>query len=640
MRITDRSILWIAIVFSTAFIIAAFTLSYTSASIAGLPLGSDSSAYAGQAQLVASQGPGALLAVQGPYNFLYQLITGLIVWTGVPAISVEIVSPVILAASLPYLLSRLTLARLNRRAGAIVALGAPGWYAVYRIGADLNANLLGLVFCIASITVLSDAHSIRQKRGIVGLGLLALASISHIESTVFFVSIFAIASISSLRVSPIRVVYAAAVVIIPATVLYAFDFQNVLALTGGSYDFSPTTMSGTIWLTYLGPLLPLAILGIISLLVRRVSWIEVLVLVWSVMSILIGLTQYGSPQLINFAKRSVILTPVPFLALFGMRSLSYLAGRIRTAPIRIELLRRAVVVVIVIFVVSSWPFVYESVAQQNLTVFLTKQQYQELVWVKSHLGSNQTPIFMLNDYNQYAGGLARQYDSWISAIIGNHLSYLGLTDYLVQLEETPFSDSSAKATSAFFMQQIRAEGILNRTLLLRHQIFLMGDFYRPSPVPSYTSSLFTRVAPGIYIDNPVPLQSLSNITLPLYTTFADHIGSWGAVNASWTKSGEAYEIYHDTGPADIEATFYVNVAQAGVYSLALRYWDQTGNNLTVALDSEIIGMIQYTNAKLAVVQEFSDIALVSGTHMVKITIQKTPYQLQWASLDYLELTRF
>jgi hypothetical protein len=272
-------------------------------------------------------------------------------------------------------------------------------------------------------------------------------------------------------------------------------------------------------------------------------------------------------------------------------------------------------------------------------VSITTSQYQQLLWARDNFKPETAPIFMFNDLDQYAGQLAQLYDNWVSAVVGNHLSYLGLTDYLVQLEETPFANPVARATSATFMQQIRDSGITNRTDLLQHRIILIGEFYKPFPLPSYTSGLFIQVAPRVFVDDPAALGTLSTLTVPLYTSFVEHSGSWGGVNASWAMSGQAYEVYHDTGPMSIEATYYINVAQEGTYSLSLRYWDQTGNNLTITLDSNKIGTIHYDDAKLPVVQQFNQIPLTAGTHTFAITIEQTPYNLQWASIDYLELTK-
>src|SRR5207245_7518133 len=106
---TDISRLRMAVLASTAFVVFAFFVSYVLWGHDGLPIGSDTPGYAAQANLVASHGPLAFLALQGPYDFLYQLFAGFIVWMGIPALDVEIILPVILVASFPYLMSKLAL---------------------------------------------------------------------------------------------------------------------------------------------------------------------------------------------------------------------------------------------------------------------------------------------------------------------------------------------------------------------------------------------------------------------------------------------------------------------------------------------------------------------------------------------------
>jgi hypothetical protein len=631
----DESKTRVAVIAATAFIVVAFSVSYFLWGHDGLPIGSDSPGYVAQSQLVAVNGPLALLAQQGPYNFLYQLISGFIVWAGAPALDVEIVLPVILIASLPYLLSRLVLKQLDARAATLVVLSTPAWYAVYRITADLHANLFALTLVVGALIPLSQARILRSRETVMGLGLVGLASLAHIESTLFLTSIIVLAGLVSWGRYPFRVMVALAMIIVPATVLYVVHLEGILALTGGTLELT-TPMTLEAWLLFLGPLLPFTAFGLVTSFRNRIGWLEALAFSWGLASIVVGLSQYVTPQTVLFARRSVILLPTPILAGLGAFSLLQLLGGLKlTLPV-CKKFRFPMVGLMVVFLVVSWPTVYALGGQQNHRVFLSSPEYQQLVWVHSNLRSTSTPIFMFNDVDQYAGSLASLYDNWLSVVVGDHLSYLGLVDYLVQLEETPFSEPVARATSTSFMQQIRDSGITSRTGLLQHQIILLSDFYRPFPLPTYMSNLFVQVSPGIFVDDPIALASISRVTLPLYTSFIDHSGSWGGVNENWTRSGEAYEVYYDgPAPMNIDVSFFLGVATSGNYSVGLRYWDQTGNNLTITLDSKIVGSIYYDNAKTPILREFRQNFLTAGIHTFTITIEQSPYPLQWASLDYL-----
>jgi len=635
----DLSKLRLAVIGSTAFVVLAFCLSYILWGHDGLPIGSDTPGYVAQSNLVASQGPLAFLTLQGPYDFLYQLFAGFIVWTGIPATDVEIALPVALAASLPCLMSRLALAHAGPRLATLVALSTPAWYAVYRITADLHANLLALIFILTSIIFLSKASSIQQPRCIAGLALLGLASLTHIETTLLFTSVLLVASLSRLRPYPSRVAYAIVAIVLPASILYTLHLQQILSLTGGTLDFSPDPTTVGAWILYLGPLLPLTILGIVALSNHRTHWLEVVVLVWGLASLLVGISQYVSPQTINFAKRAVILFPTPLLVAEGWGRLLRLAANLRTRLALIQVLQRVTPVAMIILIVSSWPLVYGITATQSHNVFISQSQYQQLVWARDNFESATTPIFMFNDLDQYAGGLAQLYDNWVSVVVGNHFSYLGLTDYLVQLEETPFSSPIARATSTTFIQQIHDSGISNTSTLLQHPIVILSDFYRPFPLPHYTSNLFTEVSPGVFVDNPVMLGSLSNVTIPLFTEDVGHSGPWMGVPEPWAESLDAFEVYVDKAPIHVQTSYYLNVPSAGNYTLALRYWDQTGNNLTVTLDAKILGTVYYNNSKTPILRDFNGIVLTPGTHTVTIKIDQIPYPLRWASLDYLVLSR-
>src|SRR5713101_1321933 len=161
----------IAILLSTAFIIAGFALSYFLWGHDGLPIGWDTPHYVQQSKIVASHGPLALISSQGPYDFAYQLLSGFIVWCGVPAIELEIFLPIALSAMIPFLLTRFALISPDRRIATAIALATPGWYAIGDIAADKHANLLGLVFLLAAIPFLFRTNSIKESHGILGFVL-------------------------------------------------------------------------------------------------------------------------------------------------------------------------------------------------------------------------------------------------------------------------------------------------------------------------------------------------------------------------------------------------------------------------------------------------------------------------------------
>jgi len=600
----------------------------------GLPIGSDTPHYMGGALVFASQGPSALLALQGPYDVLYQMLEGTILSTGIPGTVLETVLPILLAAFMPYLLSRLVLARADRRTAILVTLATPGWYAVYRLQADLHANLLALTLFLVAVVFLSGVSSIRESRCLVGLSLIGLASFTHIESSLFLMSMTLVSSLTRLRPFPLRVALSGMGVIAPATLFYGIHLVQQLSFTSGSLDVSMADSLGS-WLVALSPLLPLILVGLGWSIVKPRFWLEILAVTWGAFSILVGLSQYVSPQFIIFAQRAVILTPTPLLAGLGARRLSRLLSSIKTVHLLVRYLKIAATVVVFMILAVSWPIAASS-ALPHEQIFLTSAQYKQLEWVGANLRFSNTPVFMFNDVDEFAGGLGHQYDSWVSAIVGPHLSYLGLVDYLVQMEETPYSQIVSRQASGEFMQQLRNAGVTTKAALLQHPIIIAGDFYRPFPLPNYTAALFTQVWPGVYVDNATRLGSLASVTLPLYMVFGAHSGDWGGVERSWAQSVYEYEVY-DTVTPIVEASFLFGTESSGSFTLGLEYWDDGGNNLSVAVDGQTIGTIVYNNTGMPAVQFFQAVPLSTGTHSLTITVNNNPSPVRYASLDYLTL---
>jgi hypothetical protein len=166
----------------------------------------------------------------------------------------------------------------------------------------------------------------------------------------------------------------------------------------------------------------------------------------------------------------------------------------------------------------------------------------------------------------------------------------------------------------------------------------MSEFYRPFPLPNYISTLFSQVSPGIFIDNATRLRSLGNVTLPLYIIFGAHSGGWYGTPASWAKSLESYEVF-DSVPPIVQASFLFGTPSKGNYTLGLRYWDGSGNNFTLIVDGNPLGIIAYNNTLTPAIRYFSAVPLSQGTHSLTIVVSNTPSVVRrYASLDYLVLS--
>src|SRR5207249_4775831 len=246
----------------------------------GLPFGWDTPHYIEESKIVASQGPLALIAMQGPYDFVYQLLSGLFVWFGIPALSLEIFRPITLSALFPYLVSRLALCNSDLRFSVFATIATPGWFVLYDLGASLHANLLGFVLILLAISLLIRSNSIRERQSVAGLTLVGIASFTHIETVLFFVIVFIIFSFAFSSFPP-RNAILAAVVALPASILYMIHFLQLVSLTGYSlpvYGLEPVWF----WLGIFGLILPVAVYGLLVALTGRRTSLVVLVLVWDI----------------------------------------------------------------------------------------------------------------------------------------------------------------------------------------------------------------------------------------------------------------------------------------------------------------------------------------------------------------------
>ncbi len=633
----DTLRLRIAISCATVFIVVGFALSYFLWGHDGLPIGWDTPHYVEQSKIVASQGPLALIASQGPYDFVYQLLSGFIVWCGVPAIELEIFLPIALSAMIPYLLSRFALISPDRQMAAAIALASPGWYAIGDIAADKHANLLGLVFLLAAIPLLFRTNSIKELHGLMGFVLIGIASFTHIETTLFIIAIVLITSVTLSTFRPV-IAISAATVSIPAAIIYVTHFLQLIGLTGYSlpvYDLEPVWF----WVLIFGALLPLAVYGIVAPVIGSRSRLEAFTIIWASCSLIIGLSQYFDAQTYTFAQRAAALVPAPLLAAVGfMRARSW-ASKVKLETTRLRNLRKWALITALVLLVVSWPLTYVATAYQYQGVFLTSSAYQRLEWVSNNIRFASTPIFVYNDNDLNAGGYGDLYSNWVGAIVGAHLSYLGQVDYLAQLQQTPFSNVVSRLHSAIFMKEMSDAGVTNQTVLLRHPIIIIQDFYNPFPIPIYVSSLFQQVSDGVLQADNSRLANLGNLTLPLSSSIVDSVGPWETARRSWSYSIYTLEATVNSTPTSLDASFLVGIPSAGTYTLSIRYWDGTGNDLELLFDGVTIGTVRYNGTNTPLIQNFAGIYLTTGLHTVNIRIDQNPSQKQYASLDYLTVAR-
>lgn len=622
---------------STVFIITVFAASYLLWGHDGLPIGWDTPYYIQQSKIAVAQGPLTLIYAQGFYNFVYQLLLGLIEELGSPALSSEIFLPIALVGLFPYLISRLVWASSNVRLATFASMTTPAWYALYDIGATEHANLLALALILAALGMLFQSKRINQRESIAGLILFGIASFTHVETTLFFVGVILLLSLA-FPILPFRMVILLVAVVSPATAAYVTHLSQILRVTGYNLP-SYTPEPFWFWLEIFGLLLPIVAYGLLSLVSRGRSSIEYFALIWASTSILLGVSHYFVPQTYAFAQRAATIVPVPLLAAFGLAKLGQKIRLARPGGFSFSYYRNGLLVAAVLLLLVSWPTTYWTSAYVHQRVFITSSAYQRLQWVSSNLKFENTPIFMYNDVDVDAGGLGDLWSNWVGAIIGTHLSYLGQIDYLVQIQQTPYDNVVSRIHSVFFAKQLNDAGITNRTTLLQHPIIIIKDFYKPFPLPAYTAVYFDQVSDGILVSNNQRLESLDSVTIPLSWSLTSSVGPWHIIQHPWAESIYTLDASNNSTLTKIEVTFPLGVSSNGTYSISLRYFDGTGNNLELALDGTRVGTVQYGGTYAPSTLTLTSVPLDSGVHYASIGIAQNPSSFQYASLDYLSVVK-
>src|SRR5438132_13792990 len=109
-----------------------------------------------------------------------------------------------------------------------------------------------------------------------------------------------------------------------------------------------------------------------------------------------------------------------------------------------------------------------------------------------------------------AGGYGGLYDNWVGAIVGSHLSYIGSIDYLVQVQQTPYSNIVSRLHSAVFEEELRDPGIPSRAVRLSHPTIIVADLYNPYPLPTYYATYFNDASAGALVGHTTRLGAINN----------------------------------------------------------------------------------------------------------------------------------
>lgn len=667
----------------SVIILVFFIITYLRNTHSGLPIGWDTPHYINQMLLASRKGILALMQQTAYYNFGYGMISSILVIAGFSPFHIEIGLPIILCI-LIVIISGILAKKFSKeeKISVFTIVFATTWFAVYRLGSDLHSNLLTLVFLLASsyFFLLRFERESGKLKWLWFCPLLILASFVHVETTIFFAFILLISALLSYlrnyrttaaKYSFRRLILDSTLIILfmlPSIVIFFTQFNSLLTQAEGIVVSYPP-LKITQWISYIGIFSPIAILVFLLKILKNFrknhSPFEDFVITWAFLSIVIALAHYIIPTMMIFSERALILFPTPFIYGIGLEiiiknipksgikyshiilnsSIIRLTKKMRTLESLISNFSGDIGKVFLCLILITWIFISSFslttyYVKPALMVYIPSSGYEKLTWLSNYYQLSRPPIFVYDDYDQYAGGLANLYSNWIQVTYGDHYSYLGDVNSLLSLRETPFKSTQSQVFSKIFLNDMITDNVFNKTKLLQHQIIIISDFYLPRPFPIYYSIGFNEISDGIYVIDPQKVMNKNNFYLPLYCKILSETSSlgWYIIPRDWSESIYSLEFYDQEPSNPIHSDFLIGIDKPGNYSFVLKYFDvANASNLILEINGEFLGEISYRGtlqpAKFTGYFEFSS----ADIYTFRIISEYVPNQTQHVSLDYLEI---
>jgi hypothetical protein len=603
------------------FVLFGFLFSYLLFSHNGLPIGWDTPRYVWQIESATNDFWG-FIGQNEAYNVLYAIFGSLLVRIGATPMTVEIFLPPILVCALLLEITRL-LSYLRRNINScVVTLIALSWFAVFRMGADLHANLLALILIFEAVYNFSKYYDHKStKHLLIALLCFFISSFTHFEVTLFFAPIIIAASILNQSYKKtMKQVTLMVLTLVPAAMLYYQHTSRLISYGGGVIAGKP--FPPLFWFVYLGPLAVLSLPGlyfVTSKLKKSNSFLLSAVFTWGVFSIAVGFLQYAHPSFIIFSERAVMLYPGPFLAIFAI-------GETRATKQSLPNMKKIIPLTLIAIVTFSY------VSFSTYNVFLTPSAYEKLQWVKQNY-DDQNLILIADDYDDFAGIIGDLYDNWVRAILGatSHV-YLGNVYYLYQGIPTPyFSSVSTQISNKLFAtinQEVKSS--MNSTIVY------INDFNNPRPPPEYYLTVMEKLDTDIYVVNYTKISSLDNvIKVPMYSAEAIK-GNFYTIERGWSESVHILEFW-ETEPKVIPCYSLLKFAlkTEEIYKVSIRYWDaDVGTYMRIKIDDEYVSCLNYSGLARPETSTVYEGILHEGEHMLMMEVGGA---VLYAALDYVEI---
>jgi len=486
-------------IFSILIITINYLISYITWSFAGIPLGWDTSTHMARALLMNKVGPWPILKEEDFINMLYSLIMSPFAFFGLNALYMyESTIPLLLTVFLLYLTSRFPGIK-NSIAKGLVLLSFSSWPIIYRFIADLHPALFGTVFSFAAVNILLNKPLHNKYNRVTAFKLfilILLASLAHIETANYFIlsAIFA-SFIKTFMDKSFKKDFSSVIkksyIFLPIFVIDVLYFKHLNKLmslsSAGQILKDPTVIIGgfvfvTAYMLLLSYLL-------VSKRVRSTTSISLYYLIC--LSTIVFVSFILVPiytRIYPYFERALITFPYPLV--IGTLLEVLLSSNVKRTSWRL------IVVVSLSLCLAFSSVIIAHNSRLHLRTWITKEAYSALLIVNPYCENVDIAIFVFYDLDQYAGGLAYLYDSWITLLCGKHYSYLGTVDNLLNGSTTVFFNVFSKEASIKFYNRLMNDQIIKKIRECNDDIFIIivKDFYR-AEIPQN----FEEVSSQIYI---------------------------------------------------------------------------------------------------------------------------------------------
>lgn len=639
----QRIMLFVSITVSMLFILVYYSIAYSEIGIQKIPIGWDTPNYVSGINSV-REGLLETIEEYNYVNFLYYIIAA-----SIPASSVivETYFPILLAM-LAVISVALFVRNIFPKEYPMIAASAvftASSFLLYRITADLHANLLGFILIFSAFAILIAKKPTRQSegtlfqgirrfvkssRGLIFVILVILSSFSHFESTVFFSIVFSMAYTLAYGIRRSKaLVIVLMLCLIPSLLLFARHSLDVERFPAELRIFHEPLPYEFLFRP-LGVYLPLVIAAGVLLsflyvgkskffLIEEKNDLYFFIsfaLVWMAISLVIFRTGFYNEGAYPFSYRAATLLPIPFIISIPFYFVNHIKSRSRPLQIASNVL---VYGLIFGLGTSNLLFLIENQLPDDSTTFFSDTAYKALEDLQN-LNIEQTPIFVyyFHDPSLSPGGLSEYPDRWITAIYGDHYKYLGFTDNLAVANATSFSDIYSRYYSYSYIKDMRLDGMWNVHNISKVPIILIPDFYNVEYFRS--NSKFTPLSEHAYLLDLDP--DVNGTSYKMSSLRLSNPENWNIVEKN--LNGSRVEVLEFYGPGGDDSSIQLSfpTTTIGCYELEARYIDGSeGLGFTLAINDDSRYVFYYEKPN-----NIHDVRLpyCSNSPLTNITITPSP----------------